>query len=41
MIANIKSPLDMLAQPRKKPRKAPEKAPEKGKETTSTEQPPA
>jgi integrase/recombinase XerD len=37
MIANIKSPLDMLAQPRKKPRKAPEK----GKETTSTEQPPA
>jgi len=49
MIANIKSPLDMLAQPRKKPRKAPEKAPEKatekatekGKGTTSTEQPPA
>ena len=41
MIANIKSPLDLLAQPRKKPRKAPEKATEKGKETTSTEQPPA
>jgi integrase/recombinase XerD len=41
MIANIESPLDLLAQPRKKPRKAPEKAPEKGKETSSTEQPPA
>jgi integrase/recombinase XerD len=39
MIANIKSPLDMLAQPRKKPRKTTEKAPEKGKETSSTEQP--
>ena len=29
------------AQPRKKPRKAPEKAPKKGKETSSTEHPPA
>jgi len=37
MIANIKSPLDLLAQPRKKPRKAPNNS----KETTSTELPPA
>jgi integrase/recombinase XerD len=37
MIANIKSPLELLAQPRKKPRKAPER----GKETSSTEPPPA
>ena len=36
MIASIKSPLDALAQPRKKPRKA-----EMGKETSSTEQRPA
>ena len=37
MIANIKSPLDLLARPRKKPRKAPNNS----KETTSTELPPA
>ena len=37
MISAVESPLDMLAQPRKKPRKAPEK----GKETSNTEQPPA
>ena len=45
IIANIESPLDTLAQPRKKPRKTPkkalQKAPEKGKETSSTEQPQA
>jgi hypothetical protein len=41
MIANIASPLDLLAQPRKKSKKPPQKAPQENSETTSTEPPPA
>jgi integrase/recombinase XerD len=41
MIANIKSPLDMLAQPRRKPKKPQQKAPQTSTEASSTEQPPA
>ena len=41
MIANVTSPLDLLAQPRKKAKKPQQKAPQKNSETTSTEQPPA
>jgi hypothetical protein len=37
MIANIKSPLDLLSQPRKKPRKSPDKKPD----TDESGQPPA
>jgi integrase/recombinase XerD len=37
MIANIKSPLDLLSQPRKKPRKNPGKKPDIGE----NDQPPA
>src|SRR4249920_425107 len=41
MIANIKSPLDMLAQPRRKPKKPQQKAPQTSTEASSTEPPPA
>ena len=41
MIANIESPLDTLAQPRKKGKKPQQKAPQRNTETTSPEQPPA
>jgi len=41
MIANVTSPLDLLAQPRKKSKKPQQKAPQKNNETTSTEPPPA
>src|SRR5438067_9093406 len=41
MIANITSPLDLLAQRRKKTKQPQQKAPQKNSETTSTEQPPA
>ena len=41
MIANIKSPLDMLAQPRRKPKKPQQKAPQTSTEVSSTEPPPA
>ena len=37
MIANIKSPLDLLSQPRKKPKKKPGKKPDIGE----NDQPPA
>jgi site-specific recombinase XerD len=41
MIANVKSPLDLLSQPCKKAKKPQQKAPQKNSETTSTEPPPA
>jgi Putative transposase len=41
MIANVTSPLDLLAQPNKKAKKPQQKAPQKNSETTSTEPPPA
>jgi integrase/recombinase XerD len=41
MIANIKSPLDLLTQPRKRAKKPQQKAPQKNSETSSTEPPPA
>jgi integrase/recombinase XerD len=41
MIANIASPLDRLAQPRKKSKKSQQKAPQKNSETTRSEPPPA
>jgi hypothetical protein len=41
MIAKIESPLDLLAQARKKPRKSQQNARKPSEETTSTEQPPA
>jgi integrase/recombinase XerD len=39
MIANIKSPLDMLAQPRRKPKKPQQKAPQTSTEASSSEPP--
>ena len=41
MIANIKSPLDMLAQPGRKPKKAPHKIQPRNTETANSQQPPA
>src|SRR5436305_1592656 len=41
MIAKVTSPLDLLAQPRKKAKQPQHKAPQKNSETANTEQPPA
>jgi site-specific recombinase XerD len=41
MIANVKSPLDLLGQPHKKTKKPQQKAPQKNSETSTTEPPPA
>ena len=41
MIANIESPLDTLAQPRRKRKTPKQKVPQGSTETTSTGQPPA
>jgi hypothetical protein len=41
MIANIESPLDLLAQPRKKGKKPQQKIQPKNPETTTPEHPPA
>jgi hypothetical protein len=41
MIAKVTSPLDLLAQPRKKAKQPQRKAPQKNREMANTEQPPA
>ena len=41
MIANIKSPLDLLSEPRKKPRKKPGKNPGKNPGEDNKDPPPA